>query len=62
MVGEIIKDIGDGRYEIKCEDGTKRIALARGTMKRRKWIKVSDTVEVTLRDFEPLICDIYLKK
>jgi len=53
MIGEIIKHIGDGRYEIKCGDGIKRIGLARGTMRRRACLKLGDTVEIELRDFEP---------
>ena len=61
MIGEIIKERGDGRYDIKCEDGTNRIALARGTIRRRLMIKLGDTVEVTLREFEPVKCDIFKK-
>jgi initiation factor 1A len=58
MTGEIIKILGDGRYGINCYDKTKRIGLARGVRRRHMSLQVGDTVEVTLREFEPLKCDI----
>ena len=58
---QVIKLLGDGRFECNCADGVKRIAHVRGKMRKRIWIANGDIILVSLRDFEPEKCDVVEK-
>lgn len=56
--GQVIRLLGDGRLEIQCCDGVKRIGHIRGKLKKRNWIGNGDIVLVSLREFENEKCDV----
>ena len=58
---QVIKILGDGRFECNCADGVKRVAHVRGKMRKRIWIANGDIIIVSLRDFEPEKCDVVEK-
>ena len=58
---QVIKILGDGRFECNCADGVKRVAHVRGKMRKRIWIANGDIILVSLRDFEPEKCDVVEK-
>ena len=58
---QIIKILGDGRFQCKCADGVERIAHVRGKMRKRTWLANGDIILVSLREFEPEKCDVVEK-
>jgi translation initiation factor 1A len=50
--GQILKNLGNNRLEVHLIDGTKRIGVIRGAIRRKMWICVGDIVLVGIRDFE----------
>lgn len=57
--GQVLKALGNGRFEVNCFDGKTRLAHARGSLKKKKiFIKVGDVVLMSLREFEDAKCDI----
>ena len=58
---QIVKILGDGRFQCKCADGVDRVAHVRGKMRKRTWLANGDIILVSLRDFEPEKCDIIEK-
>ena len=58
---QIIKILGDGRFQCKCADGIERIAHVRGKMRKRIWLANGDIILVSLREFEPEKCDVVEK-
>lgn len=55
----IAKVFGNGRFEATCVDGVTRLAHSRGNLKRKKvFVKLNDTVLVSLREFEDRKADI----
>jgi translation initiation factor 1A len=61
IYAQIIKNMGDRRFECLCFDGETRICHIRGKMRKRVWIKVDDIVLVTLREFQSEKGDIIHK-
>lgn len=55
---QVTKMLGNGRCQVKCVDGVDRLAVIRGAMRKKVWIKVEDWVLVGLRDFQDDKCDI----
>ena len=53
--------LGNGRCELYCFDGTRRLGHIRGKMRKKVWINVGDVVLVGLRDYQDDKCDIILK-
>ena len=49
---------GNCRFDVKCFDGTDRIGILCGTMRKRKFVNLMDIVLVSLRDFQDNKCDI----
>ena len=49
---------GNCRFDVKCFDGTDRMAILCGSMRKRKYINMMDIVLVSLRDFQDSKCDI----
>ena len=58
---QIIKILGDGRFQCKCADGIERIAHVRVKMRKRIWLANGDIILVSLREFEPEKCDVVEK-
>ena len=58
---QIIKILGDGRFQCKCADGVERIAHVRGKMRKRTWLANGDIILVSLREFEAEKCDVVEK-
>ena len=56
--GTIVKMLGNCNMDVECTDGVKRIAHVRGSMRKKKWVNMGDTVLVSLRDFQDGKCDI----
>ncbi|CAD7956752.1 unnamed protein product [Amoebophrya sp. A25] len=59
--GQVLKMLGNGRCDVQCFDGTKRLAHICGKMRKRVWVMVGDIVLVSLRDFQDEKGDIILK-
>ena len=57
----VTKMLGNGRCELQCLDGIKRLGRIRGKLKNKVWIKLSDHVLVGLREFQDDKCDIIHK-
>ena len=53
--------LGNGRLEAACTDGRTRLAVIRGTMRRRVWIARGDLILVGLRDFQDAKADVIFK-
>ena len=58
---QVLKMLGNGRCEVKCVDGITRLAVIRGKMRNKVWIKLGDYILVGLREFQDNKCDILLK-
>ena len=59
---QVITLLGNGRCDLNCMDGKKRMGTIRGTMRRRVWINKGDIVLIGLRDFgDDMKCDIIMK-
>ena len=58
---QVLRMLGNGRCEVQCFDGVKRLAHIRGKMRKKVWVQISDIVLVGLRDFQDSKCDIILK-
>ena len=59
--GQVTKILGNGRMTIFCCDGKERMGTIRGKMRKRVWIRDSDYVLVSLRDFQDEKCIITFK-
>ena len=56
---EIMKVNGGGRYVVYClQDQTKRIGIARGSMKNKSKITLNGYVLIAKRSFQDQYCDI----
>ena len=53
--------LGNGRCEVLCCDGVKRLAHIRGKMRKKVWVGASDIILVGLRDYQDSKCDVILK-
>lgn len=49
---------GDGRFDIYCGDDRQRTGTVRGKLWKRSWIRQSDVVLASLRDFQEDRADI----
>lgn len=49
--GMVIKILGNGRMLIKFPDNTEKQCTVRGSMRRREWVNMNDSVLVAYRDF-----------
>lgn len=52
---------GSGHFRVLCADGSERMGVLRGSMRKRVWIRRGDIVLVTLRDFQDTKADIVHK-
>jgi len=53
--------LGNGRCDVACCDGTKRMCHIRGKMRKKVWVNQGDIVLVSLRDFQDEKGDIIIK-
>mmetsp|Transcript_108777 Transcript_108777/g.314088 ORF Transcript_108777/g.314088 Transcript_108777/m.314088 type:complete len:143 (+) Transcript_108777:72-500(+) len=59
--GQVQRMLGNGRCEVQCFDGTKRLCHIRGKMRKKVWVNQGDIVLVSLRDFQDEKGDIIVK-
>merc|ERR1711881_635175 len=59
--GQVQRMLGNGRCEVMCLDGTKRLCHIRGKMRKKVWVSQGDIVLVSLRDFQDEKGDIINK-
>merc|ERR1711903_260519 len=59
--GQVQRMLGNGRCEVSCFDGTKRLCHIRGKMRKKVWVNQGDIVHVSLRDFQDEKGDIIVK-
>jgi translation initiation factor 1A len=57
----VVKMSGDGRLEGKCFDGTTRVCIIRGKMKKKVWVAQGDIILVGLRDYQDSKADVIHK-
>mmetsp|Transcript_19318 Transcript_19318/g.21894 ORF Transcript_19318/g.21894 Transcript_19318/m.21894 type:complete len:162 (+) Transcript_19318:249-734(+) len=58
---QVLKMLGNGRLEAFCFDGTKRMSLIRGKMRKKVWINQGDIILVSLRDYQDDKADVIYK-
>eukprot|EP00747_Dinoflagellata_sp_TGD_P060195 gnl/TRDRNA2_/TRDRNA2_151921_c0_seq1.p2 gnl/TRDRNA2_/TRDRNA2_151921_c0~~gnl/TRDRNA2_/TRDRNA2_151921_c0_seq1.p2 ORF type:complete len:142 (-),score=45.92 gnl/TRDRNA2_/TRDRNA2_151921_c0_seq1:164-589(-) len=59
--GQVLTMLGNGRAQVSCFDGTKRLCHIRGKMRKKVWVCQGDIVLVSLRDFQDEKGDIIVK-
>eukprot|EP01059_Diplonema_ambulator_P014180 TRINITY_DN2502_c1_g1_i1.p2 TRINITY_DN2502_c1_g1~~TRINITY_DN2502_c1_g1_i1.p2 ORF type:complete len:171 (+),score=101.43 TRINITY_DN2502_c1_g1_i1:50-562(+) len=59
--GQVVKMLGNGRLEVYCFDGTRRLGVICGKMRKKSWVSNGDIVLVGLRDFQDSKCDVIMK-
>ncbi|CAE7251815.1 tif11 [Symbiodinium pilosum] len=59
--GQITRMLGNGRCDVLCVDGVKRLCHIRGKMRKKVWCNQGDIVLVSLRDFQDEKGDIITK-
>lgn len=52
ILGVVVKNYGQTRMNIKCQDGETRICRVRGKMKKRVWVREGDVVLISPWDFQ----------
>lgn len=58
---QVTKMLGNGRCDVLCFDGVNRLAHIRGAMRNKIWIRLSDIILVSLRDYQDSKCDVIMK-
>mmetsp|Transcript_61269 Transcript_61269/g.126565 ORF Transcript_61269/g.126565 Transcript_61269/m.126565 type:complete len:145 (+) Transcript_61269:127-561(+) len=58
---QVLRMLGNGRCDVYCFDGIKRLCHIRGKMRKRVWVNVGDIVLIGLRDFQDKKGDIIQK-
>lgn len=59
--GQVLRVLGDMRFDVRCFDGKVRQCKVRGKMRKRVWTKIGDVVLVSLRDFQDAKADVIHK-
>ena len=52
ILGIVMKNLGQARMTVKCQDGYTRMSRVRGKMKKRRWVREGDVVLVSPWEFE----------
>ncbi|EIW66150.1 hypothetical protein TREMEDRAFT_19679, partial [Tremella mesenterica DSM 1558] len=55
---QVVKMLGNGRLEAKCQDGETRLAQIRGQMRKKIWIVAGDIILLSLREFQDGRADV----
>jgi translation initiation factor 1A len=50
MVGRVVKNLGNRRMLVYCNDTKERICKLRGALRKKIWINVGDIILLSLRD------------
>ncbi|KAI9632251.1 uncharacterized protein MKK02DRAFT_20713, partial [Dioszegia hungarica] len=58
---QVVKMLGNGRLEAKCQDGETRLGQIRGQMRKKIWIVGGDIILLSLREFQDGIADVIHK-
>ncbi|KAI9295164.1 eukaryotic translation initiation factor 1A [Neoconidiobolus thromboides FSU 785] len=58
---QVLTMLGNGRLTAQSFDGTKRLALIRGKMRKKVWISAGDIILLSLRDFQDDKADVIMK-
>lgn len=61
VYGRVTKMLGNGRVSAMCSDGQERQCRIRGSMRKREWVRVGDTVLVALREYADTKADVVFK-
>ena len=61
QIAQVIKVLGNKRFEVKCGDGKTRIGILRGSMKRNSWVNRLDVLLIEAWEFEDKKCSILHK-
>jgi len=59
--GQVTKMIGNGRCDVFCVDGTKRLCHIRGKLREKVWVNQGDIVLLSPRDFQDEKDDIVVR-
>jgi translation initiation factor 1A len=57
----VTKMLGNGRLLATCTDGKERLCIIKGSMRKREWVYVGDTVLVGLRSYQDGKADVIFK-
>lgn len=60
VYGQALKMLGNGRLDVQCFDGIKRLAHIRGSLKGAR-IETNDILLLALRDFQDSKCDVIIR-
>ncbi|KAL1410294.1 Translation initiation factor 1A [Vanrija albida] len=55
---QVVKMLGNGRLEAKCQDGETRLGQIRGQMRKKVWITAGDIILLSLREFQDDKADV----
>ncbi|KAL4854655.1 Eukaryotic translation initiation factor 1A [Chlorella vulgaris] len=61
VYGKVTHMLGNGRVTADCDDGMTRLCRIRGSMRRREWVRLGDTVLVALRSFQDEKADVIFR-
>ncbi|CAI4228330.1 unnamed protein product [Auanema sp. JU1783] len=59
--GQVTKMLGNGRVDVFCFDGKKRVCHIRGKLRKKVWINTGDIILIGLRDYQDDKADVILK-
>lgn len=59
--GVVVRMLGNCRLEVQDFDGETHNAHIRGSMRKRGWINVNDTVLIAIREFQKDKADVLIK-
>lgn len=59
--GYLNKTLGNGRFEVFCDDGVTRLGILRGKLRKKIWFVAGDVVLHGMRDFQAAKIDIFHK-
>jgi translation initiation factor 1A len=58
---QVLRMLGNGRVEVQCFDGVKRLGHIRGKLRKKVWITTGDVLLVGLREFQDAKCDVIIR-
>ena len=61
VYARVTKMLGNGRLLATGTDGTERMCTIRGSMRKREWVRVGDTVLLALREFGDQRADVVFR-
>lgn len=61
LYARVTQMLGNGRLMAACDDGVVRLCKIRGSMRKREWVRVGDTVLVALRCFQDDKADVVFR-